>query len=108
LIVKTKTLQVIVVLAAALVITAGASALALARSGGDTAALTEHEIVAIAEAESDGAVIGVEKETEGGTLVYEVAFDSGTEVEVDANTGEVLEVEHGVAEGANETEDAND
>jgi uncharacterized membrane protein YkoI len=60
--------------------------------------LTEDEAKAIAEEETGGIAQSVTLEKEGGKQVYEVQVktDQGhAEVEIDANTGEVLEVEKG-------------
>jgi uncharacterized membrane protein YkoI len=61
-------------------------------------AISEDEAKAIAEEETGGVAGDVTTEKEDGKLVYEVQVttDQGpAEVEIDANTGEVLEVEHG-------------
>jgi uncharacterized membrane protein YkoI len=63
-----------------------------------TPELSEDEARQIAEEETGGVAGDVTTEKEDGTLVYEVQVktDKGpAEVEIDANTGEVLEVEYG-------------
>ena len=59
--------------------------------------LTEAEVIEIALTEVPGEVVEVEFETEDGIDIYEVeiltADGEEMEVEIDANTGEVLEVE---------------
>ena len=57
------------------------------------AALSIEEAIAIASEEVEGRAGEVELEREGGRLLYEIEFDSGYEVELDASTGEVVEVE---------------
>ena len=71
----------------------------------DAASLTEDEAVTIAGAEAQGSVTGVELDDEDGTIVYEVEFDSDTEVAVDANTGDVVKVESGDNENEGGRED---
>ncbi|UCC93208.1 MAG: PepSY domain-containing protein [Thermoplasmata archaeon] len=63
-----------------------------------SADISEEEAKQIAEEETGGIAGDVTTEKEDGRLVYEVQVetDSGpAEVEIDANTGEVLEVEKG-------------
>ncbi len=56
--------------------------------------LTPDEAKAAAEAESPGATAtDVSLEREGSVDVYEVQLDNGMEVEIDAATGEILEIE---------------
>ncbi len=57
------------------------------------AALTQDEAVAIAEEYTGSTAAFVELEHEGGTVVYSVGLEDGSEVEVDGNTGDILEVE---------------
>lgn len=57
------------------------------------AVLTEAEAVTIAEAERDSTATFVELEREGGIVVYSIELDDGSEVEVDATTGDILEIE---------------
>jgi uncharacterized membrane protein YkoI len=61
-------------------------------SPADTA-LTQDDAIAIAESHSGSAAAFVELENEGGILVYSIELEDGSEVEVDANTGDILEVE---------------
>ena len=64
----------------------------------DTPAISEDDAKRIAEEETGGVAGDVTSEKEDGILVYEVQVetdDGPAEVEIDANTGEVLEVEHG-------------
>ncbi len=81
--------------------------------------LIEVQEIAI-EGQADAAVESVELEGEDGRLVYEVTLGNGTEIEIDATTGEVLETEQGDDgededdeeaeddEGENEEEDEDD
>jgi uncharacterized membrane protein YkoI len=57
------------------------------------AALTQDEAVAIAEEYAGSTAASVELEHEGGAVVYSVELEDGSEVEVDGNTGDILEVE---------------
>ncbi len=57
------------------------------------ATISAEEAIAIASAKVDGVAGSVELERENGRLLYEISFDSGYEVEVDAETGAVVEVE---------------
>ncbi len=57
------------------------------------AALTQDQAVAIAEAYTGSTMAFVELENEGGVLKYSVELEDGSEVEVDANTGGILQVE---------------
>jgi len=58
------------------------------------ATLTQEEAEAIALAEYPGAKVrATELEMEGGVLLYSVELDNGAEVELDANTGDILPVE---------------
>lgn len=60
--------------------------------------ISETEAIEIALGEVDGRVLGVETEREGGRILYNVEIMSDremAEVEVDAKTGRVLEVEFG-------------
>jgi uncharacterized membrane protein YkoI len=57
------------------------------------AALSQDEAVAIAEQYTGSTAAFVELENEGGTVVYSVELEDGSEVEVDGNTGDILEVE---------------
>lgn len=45
------------------------------------------------QGQTDAAVASVELDGEDGTLIYDVELDNGTEVEVDATSGEVLKTE---------------
>lgn len=55
--------------------------------------ITKDEAIAIAQAKADGAVLDVEVDKDGDTVVYEVELDSGTDVAVNAATGDVIRVE---------------
>ncbi len=60
--------------------------------------LTEEKIIGIALKLINGRFISLEVEREGGKLIYGIKIDSNgetAEVEVDAKTGEVLEIEWG-------------
>ena len=58
------------------------------------AVITQEEAEAIALAQYPGAkILSTELENEGGTLLYSFDLDNHKEVEVDANTGEVLPAE---------------
>ena len=60
--------------------------------------ISEDEAKQIAEDETGGTAGDVTTEREDGVLVYEVQCDTDkgpAEVEIDADTGEVLEVEYG-------------
>ena len=57
------------------------------------AALTQDEAIAIAEAETGSTAAFVELENEGGSVIYSIELEDGSEVEVDANTGDILQVE---------------
>ena len=58
--------------------------------------ITEEQAIEIALGKVSGRVIEVETEREDGRLLYEIAIKDGsdiTEVEIDAETGEILEIE---------------
>jgi len=58
--------------------------------------VTREEAIAIAEEAAEGTATGVEQETEGGELLYEVQVRTPSgdmEVEVFASTGGVAEIE---------------
>jgi len=55
--------------------------------------LTQEEAIAIAEAETGSTTAFVELEKEGGFVIYSIELEDGSEVEIDANTGDILEVE---------------
>ena len=58
--------------------------------------ISEEEAKAIAEEHTNGTAISVELEKEDSSMVYEVIVENATgryEVEIDADTGEILEVE---------------
>lgn len=57
------------------------------------ATLTQDEAIAIAEAETGSTAAFVELENEGGTVLYSVELADGSELEIDANTGDILQVE---------------
>ncbi|MBC8172219.1 MAG: PepSY domain-containing protein [Anaerolineae bacterium] len=57
------------------------------------AALTEAEAIAIAEAERSSKATFIELEHEAGLVVYSIELEDGSEVEVDASTGAILEIE---------------
>jgi len=59
----------------------------------DAASITEDQAIAAASNKAGGTVKSVSLDDEDGTIVYEVDYDDGTEVAVDANTGDVLKVE---------------
>lgn len=59
----------------------------------DDAAFTLDEMIQMAEAEVGGTVINIELENENGGLVFGATTTSGLEVEFDADTGELLEIE---------------
>ena len=56
-------------------------------------ALTQEEAIAIAEAETGSTAAFVELERENSTALYSIELKDGSEVEVDANTGDILQVE---------------
>ncbi len=57
------------------------------------AALSQDEAIAIAEDYTGSTAAYVELERENGTVVYSIELEDGSEVEVDGNTGDILEVE---------------
>lgn len=60
--------------------------------------ISEEEARRIAEEETGGTATKVDMEKEGFTIVYEVQVETvkgRAEVEIDAKTGDVLEVEYG-------------
>lgn len=57
------------------------------------ATLTRDEAIAIAEAETGSTAAFVELENENNTLVYSVELEDGSEIEIDASTGDILEIE---------------
>ncbi|MCI0710267.1 MAG: PepSY domain-containing protein [Chloroflexi bacterium] len=57
------------------------------------AVLTEAEAVAIAEAERGSTATYVELERERGVTLYSIELTDNSEVEINANTGEVIEIE---------------
>lgn len=63
------------------------------------ATLSQDEAIAIAEAETGSTAAFVELERENGTVLYSVELEDGSEVEIDANTGDILEVEGAGADG---------
>ena len=68
-----------------------------AQTAASETALSEAEVIAIALAEVPGEVQEVEFETEDGMEIYEIeimtADGTEVEVEIDATTGDVLEIE---------------
>ena len=71
--------------------------------------ISEEEAKAIAEEYTNGTAISIELEKEGMSMVYEVVVENATgtwEVEIDANTGEILEVEED--DGDEEDDDDDD
>ena len=61
--------------------------------------LTQDEAIAIAEAERGSTAAAVELEGEGGHALYSIELEDGSEVEVDANTGDILQVEGAGSDG---------
>lgn len=59
----------------------------------EDATLTLDEVIAMAEAEIGGTAMNVELEREDGRLVFGVTTTSGFEIEYDASSGELLEIE---------------
>lgn len=57
------------------------------------AALTEDEAVAIAEAHTGSTAAFVELERENGMVVYSIELEDGSEVEIDASNGDIVEEE---------------
>lgn len=55
--------------------------------------LTEADAIAIAETKSGSTYTAVELEQEGGVASYSIELKNGSEIEVDANTGSILQVE---------------
>ncbi|MBZ0283123.1 MAG: PepSY domain-containing protein [Anaerolineae bacterium] len=55
--------------------------------------LTQDEAIVIAEAARDTTAILVELESEHGVNVYSIELADNSEVEVNANTGEIIEIE---------------
>ena len=55
--------------------------------------LTEAEAIAIAEAKAHSTYTAVELESEDGVALYSIELKDDSEVEVDANTGVILQVE---------------
>lgn len=84
------------ILASLILATAGAGIVG-AKSTDKTAALSEAQAIEIALAEVKGEVQETELEREHGNLVYEIEILTSEgremEVEIDAETGEVLEIE---------------
>ena len=80
-----------------LVIAAGTAGMVSAQSAASATTLPEEQIIAIALAEVPGEVTEVELERDDGVLAYEVELIAadGTEMEVmiNAETGEIIEVE---------------
>ena len=80
-----------------LVIAAGTAGMVSAQSVASATALPEEQIIAIALAEVPGEVTEVELENEDGILAYEVeliaADGSEMEVMINAETGEIIEIE---------------
>lgn len=57
------------------------------------ATLTQDEAIAIAEAERNSTATAIELEREHGKVIYSIELADGSEVEVDANTGDILQIE---------------
>ncbi|MEL6424174.1 MAG: PepSY domain-containing protein [Pseudomonadota bacterium] len=80
-----------------LMLAGGLAAAVSAQTAATETGLTEDEVIAIALAEVPGEVRDVELETEDGQQVYEVEIIGADgiemEVEIAADTGDVLEVE---------------
>jgi uncharacterized membrane protein YkoI len=57
------------------------------------ARLTEAEAIAIAEAARSSTARYVELEREGGIVVYSIELEDGSEVELNADTGDIVEIE---------------
>lgn len=79
-----------------LVLAGGIAGQISAQSVADATGLTEDQVIEIALMEIPGEVIGVEQDNEDGTQIFEVeilaANGTETEIEIDANTGEILKV----------------
>lgn len=82
---------------ASLLAAAGAVGVLTTQANAETPALTEAQAVEIALAEVQGEVQEAELDREDGVQVYEIeiltADGMEMEIEINANTGEVLEVE---------------
>lgn len=82
---------------AGLVIAGGTVGAISAQTAAVETGLSEEQIIAIALAEVQGEVLEIELETEDGMQIYEVEIlgEDGmeTELEIAANTGEILDVE---------------
>ena len=75
---------------------------------GAQAQLSEDEAAQIAMAEFPGSSANeVELEEEDGLAIYEVTLSNGYEVEVDGNTGDIVETERDDADDADEADDEN-
>lgn len=71
--------------------------------------LTRAEAEQIALADYPGATVTeVELEKEHGNVHYSVEMSNGVEVEVDGNTGQILEVEHGEDDRDDGEDDADE
>ncbi len=79
-----------------------------AQSAADATSLTEEQVIAIALAEVPGEVTEVDLERERGTQIFEVevlaADGSEMEVEIDAETGDILKVK---ADGEHRAKDCD-
>lgn len=93
---------------AGLLASVGAAGVVAAQATGEAPGLTEAQAVEIALAEVPGDVQETELEREDGMQVYEVEILTADgvemEIEIDANTGEILEVE---AEDDDDDDDDN-
>jgi uncharacterized membrane protein YkoI len=81
---------------AALILAGGLAAgpVASLAQGGEDADLTRDEASAIAQAEfPDASVLSVERDDEDGRAVYEVELSNGYDVEVDGDSGQIIERE---------------
>ena len=80
-----------------LILAGGITGMVSAQSAADATGLTEEQVIAIALAEVPGEVTEVEREREEGQTVFEIEITAAdgteTEVEIAANTGEILKVE---------------
>lgn len=82
---------------AGLIMAGGIAGMVSAQSAANATGLTEDQIIEIALSEVAGEVTEVEQEREDGQMIYEIEIltDDDVEftVEIDAETGEVLDVE---------------
>lgn len=95
--------------AAAVTLLLGALAIGVwAQGAAPPGALSPDEARAVVEAAYPGATVTEVEKDDSGLAAYEVEIDTGLEVKVDMNTGDILGTEQGEANEAADSDDASE